>query len=63
MRLVVLLVQIGISFVVTATVLPAVLFAVPPAREGRAGLAVAGGVMFTTFLVIWLLWPRKRRDG
>lgn len=63
MRLVVLLVQIGISFVLTASVMPALMFAIPTAREGRVGLGLAGGVMLTTFLVIWLLWPRRRRSG
>jgi hypothetical protein len=61
MRFVVILIQIVISLVVTASVTPALLFAIPEAREGRQGMALTAGVLLTTFLVIWLVWPRRSR--
>ena len=63
MRLVTVVVQLLISAVLTALLMPAVLVAVPAAREDRAGLAMMAGLMAVVFAVVALLWPRRKPHG
>jgi hypothetical protein len=60
MRLVIVVVQLVISAVVTATVMPALLVALPAARDRRVGLSLMAGLMAVSFAVIALLWPRRK---
>jgi hypothetical protein len=61
MRFVILMVQWLISAVVTASVMPALLVALPAARDRRIGLSVMAGVMTVSFVLIALVWPRRRK--
>jgi hypothetical protein len=60
MRLVIVVVQLAISAVVTATVMPALLATVPAARDRRVGLSLMAGLMAVSFAVISLVWPRRK---
>lgn len=60
MRVVLTIVQIAVSFVVVASVMPVVLLALPAAREGRLGLVMMGLMLAAAFVVIRLVWPRRR---
>ena len=63
MRLVVLLViQLVLSLIVTASVMPVVLVNAPAAREGPIGITIASVILVTTFALLWLVWPRRKSD-
>ena len=61
MRFVIVIVQLLISAVVTASVMPALLVALPATRDRRVGLSVMAGVMAVAFVLIALVWPRRRK--
>jgi hypothetical protein len=54
------IVQVAVSVVVVASVMPVVLLTLPSAREGRLGLASAGVMLGVAFVLIRLVWPRRR---
>jgi multisubunit Na+/H+ antiporter MnhF subunit len=56
-----LVLQAAIAFVLTASVMPFVLVTVPETRDRVVGLPVVGGLALASFLVVWVVWPRKRR--
>lgn len=60
MRLLIILVQLVISALVTATVMPAVLVSVPAAKDQRVGLGIVAGLLALTFFLVTLVWPRRR---
>ena len=53
--------QVAVSFMVVASVLPAVLVYVPAARGGWAGPGLAIGTMVAIFVLLRVLWPRRKR--
>ncbi len=61
MRLATVVIQLIVSVVLTALLMPALLVAVPAAREGRTGLAMMAGVMAVVFALVTLIWPRRKR--
>jgi hypothetical protein len=60
MRFVIVVVQLLISAIVTAVVMPALLVAVPAARDQRVGVSLMAGLMAVSFAVVSLLWPRRK---
>jgi len=60
MRLLIILVQVVISALVTATVMPAVLATVPAARDQRVGIGVVAGLLAATYFLVTLIWPRRK---
>lgn len=63
MRLfVMLLVQFILAVVVTASVMPIVLVKAPAAREGPMGMSIAVVILITTFVLLWLVWPRRKTE-
>ena len=60
MRLLIILLQLIISAVVTATVMPAVLATMPAARDQRVGLGIMTGLLAVTFCLVTLIWPRRK---
>jgi hypothetical protein len=58
-----LIVQFVLALVVTASVMPIVLVNSPAAREGPIGMAIAGTILIGSFAVLWLVWPRRKRDS
>ena len=61
MRFVIVIVQLLISAVITASVMPALLVALPAARDRRVGLSVMAGVMAVSFVLMALIWPRRNK--
>jgi hypothetical protein len=43
--------------------MPIVLVNSPAAREGPIGMAIAGTILIASFAVLWLVWPRRKRDS
>lgn len=60
MRAVRVVLQLVISFVITATVMPAILVAVPAARESTNGIGLVAGILAVSFLLVWRVWPRSK---
>ena len=60
MKVLIIVLQLVIAVFVTVSVTPAILFAVPAAREAPVGMALAGGVLVVSFVLISLLWPRRK---
>ena len=59
---VVVLVQLILSFVVTASVMPLVLVTTAATQtNARLGMSVALAVMFVSFTLIALAWPKRLR--
>ena len=63
MRIVVVVVQLLISVIVTASVMPVVLVTFPPAQNDRVGLAIMAAILAVTFLLTALVWPKKKGTG
>lgn len=63
MRLATVVLQLIVTFIITASVLPPLLFAVPQLQEGRAGVAAAAVTMVVVFGVLMAIWPRRRGDA
>jgi len=61
MRALTVLLQAAISLLLTASLMPFVLVTVPEARGQGVGLTVAGALLAGSFVVVWMVWPRKRR--
>lgn len=60
MRMAVLVLQLVLTFVLTALVMPALLFSIPAARNDRLGLALMSGTAVLVFVILRLVWPRRR---
>ena len=60
MRVVTVVLQLVVSAVLTALLMPAILVAVPAAQDDRVGIAILAGVLATMFVVVALLWPRRK---
>lgn len=60
MRLVIIVIQLLISAFVTASVIPALLAALPAARDQRVGLSLVAALMAVSFAVISFVWPRRK---
>jgi hypothetical protein len=54
------LLQIVASLLIVGLVMPVVLASVPSARDGGVGSVLALVALGTTFVMIRLLWPRRR---
>jgi hypothetical protein len=64
MRAAIVALQILISLVLTATLMPLLLVSVPAAQDDRVGLAFVMAIFTGSFAVIALIWPkRKPRHG
>jgi hypothetical protein len=63
MRFAIVLLQLILTVVITASVLPALLFAFPVLQEGRAGMSAAAAMMVTVFVVLLLVWPRRKASA
>lgn len=55
-----LVLQLGVSLAVSGFVMPLILVNVPPARDNHIGLALSGALIATTFVVVRVLWPKRR---
>ena len=61
MRAVAVVVQIIISFVVAASLMPVLLVAAPDTQSQAVGPAVAIGIAALTFAIVRVVWPRHKR--
>lgn len=52
--------QLCLSLAVSGFVMPLILVSVPPARDNRVGLVLATALIATTFVVVRVLWPKRR---
>ncbi len=60
MRAVAVVVQILISLVVAATMMPMLLVALPDTQSRSVGPAAAIGIAVLTFAIVRIVWPRHR---
>jgi len=60
MAALIVLLQIVITFVVTALSLPALLATIPALRDQPLGLGVMAVVAAVTFAGLRLIWPRRK---
>ena len=60
MAALIVLLQIVITFVVTALSLPALLATIPALRDQPLGLLVMAAVAAVTFAGLRLIWPRRK---
>jgi cell division protein FtsW (lipid II flippase) len=56
---VIVVVQVVISLVLVASLMPLVLVGVPWLREGRSGLVAVAALAVLLFVVLRLIWPRR----
>ena len=63
MRIATVFLQVILTVVITASVLPVALFAFPVLQEGRAGMAAAVATMVLVFVVLLLVWPRRKGNA
>jgi len=61
MRAVAVVVQIVISLMVAASLMPVLLVTVPDTQGQAVGPAVAIGIAALTFAIVRIVWPRHRR--
>ena len=61
MRALIVFVQVLISAVLTASLMPVVLVTVPAAQDDRTGLAIVSGLFVVSFLGILLVWPKRAK--
>jgi len=61
MRAVAVVVQIIVSLVVAASLMPVLLVTVPDTQSQALGPAAALGIAALTFAIVRLVWPRHRR--
>jgi hypothetical protein len=60
MRGVAIVIQLLVSLIVAATLMPVLLVGVPSLQDRTAGPAVAVGVVVFVFILVRVLWPRHR---
>jgi hypothetical protein len=60
MRGVAVIVQIVISIVVAASLMPVLLVSLPHTQSRAVGPAVALGIAALTFVIVRIVWPRHR---
>ncbi len=64
MRALIVLVQLVVSFVVTASVMPLILVSVPAAvADHRVGLGLMAVLFTLSFVVVALVWPGRKRSS
>jgi len=63
MRAVAVVVQIVISLVVAATLMPVVLTTMPDAQARSVGPAVALGIAAFAYAIVRIVWPRHKPEG
>jgi hypothetical protein len=62
MRILIIAIQVVLSFVVTASIMPIILVSVPATTEDhRLGLSLMGVLFVLSFAVIALVWPGRKR--
>lgn len=61
MRVLIILVQILISLFLTASLMPVVLVSLPAAQEEGVGMGIMGVMVVVAFIVVALVWPKRRR--
>jgi hypothetical protein len=61
MRALIVIVQLALAFVAVAVAMPAILISMPAARDGLAGQALAVTIFVLVFVVIRLVWPKRRK--
>jgi hypothetical protein len=61
MRGVAVVIQVLISLVVAASVMPVLLAAVPETQHQKVGPAVAFGIAALAFVIVRVVWPRHKR--
>ena len=52
--------QLCVTLAVSGFVMPLILVNVPPARDNRVGLVLTSALIVTTFVVVRVLWPKRR---
>jgi hypothetical protein len=52
------LLMVLITFLVTATIMPIVLFNVPAVQNDRVGMLTMAGIAIVTFATIWVVWVK-----
>ena len=58
----VIVIQLLVSLVVTASVMPLVLVTTPSAAaDPRLGMALMAAVLLVSFSIVALVWPRRKR--
>ncbi|HUL72335.1 MAG TPA: hypothetical protein VLT86_04500 [Vicinamibacterales bacterium] len=60
MRGVAVVIQILVSLVVAASVMPVLLVAVPATQNQKVGPAVAFGIAALVFALVRIVWPRHK---
>jgi len=60
MRGVAIVIQVLISLVVAASVMPVLLVAVPATQNQRVGPALALGIAALVFVLVRIVWPRRK---
>jgi uncharacterized membrane protein (DUF485 family) len=60
MRAVAVVVQILVSFVVAASLMPVLLVTVPATQSASVGPPIAIGLAVVAFVLVRLVWPRHR---
>jgi hypothetical protein len=61
MRVLTIVLQAVIAFVLTASLMPFVLVSIPATRGPAVGVTVVSTLALASFALVWLVWPRKRR--
>jgi hypothetical protein len=61
MRFAILVVQLVIALVVTASLMPVLLATIPAVRDPTAGASTALGLLIVCFALIAMVWPKQRR--
>jgi hypothetical protein len=62
MRVLIIVIQLVLSLVVTASVMPVIFVTMPAAADQKVGLAMMTGVLVVTFVVIAMVWPGRKRQ-
>ena len=60
MRAVTVALQVLISLVVTASLMPVLMYALPATEDSRYGLATMAGLFAAIFVLLALAWPKKK---
>jgi hypothetical protein len=59
MRWLMLLIQLGVTFIAVAVAMPPILLNVPAARDATVGPSVALALAIVIFAALRLIWPRR----
>jgi glycerol uptake facilitator-like aquaporin len=61
MRALVVIVQLLVSLVLTASLMPVILVTVPAARDQRIGIGLMVAVLIASFVAVSFVWPARDR--